>query len=581
MARAPLKRFGSYALLSRLAKGGMGEVFIARHGELAGMQKLCVVKTLRADMSQDKEYAARFFDEARLVVQLSHRNICQVFDVGRVGDRFYLGMELVGGVDLRALIDEARSRGTGLPEPIALFIASEMLEALSYAHRRTDPMTGASLRIVHRDVSPQNVMVSFEGEVKLIDFGLAASTMKQERTQVNRVMGKLNYMSPEQARGGDVDERTDIFAAAVLTYELLTGERYYEGMSHDDVWNVAGRGTYRAPKLSTLHKGLTRILDAALAPKVEERTPTAETFRDALESYLFARGFRPTPSELRAYLGEHIANHQAVHHALMGELSAVDDKPDVPVEESRSLLQAERAGLVGLHAEPTKLRSRPTGDAGSEADEETGQVEPLEVKPEAIAEALVHDDVREPAPLQTPTRETETAIVERFPVEVRTSSPLVRRPALIIAACALAGITLTAIVTGVVMTGDRTVAHTETPSTAVDVAEVPVPIENSPPAENATVPNVEKVLVDAGPSPSNVKAQKGPPPKRKAPARRGPRAPARTASPEVKVEFLKKNCLDVTCTATALSIRPRATWTAQERFRYDNILSSCVSMCTE
>jgi serine/threonine protein kinase len=581
MARAPLKRFGSYALLSRLAKGGMGEVFIARHGELAGMQKLCVVKTLRADMSQDKEYAARFFDEARLVVQLSHRNICQVFDVGRVGDRFYLGMELVGGVDLRTLIDEARARNGALQEPIALFIASEMLEALSYAHRRTDPTTGASLQIVHRDVSPQNVMVSFEGEVKLIDFGLAASTMKQERTQVNRVMGKLNYMSPEQARGGDVDERTDIFAAAVLTYELLTGERYYEGKSHDEVWNVAGRGTYRAPKLSTLHKGLSRILEGALAAKVDERTPTAEAFREAIEAYLFARGYRPTPSDLRAYLGAHIATERAAHQSLMGELVSVDDEPHVPVEESRSLLQAPRMVPAGLHAEPTQIRARTSSEAPSATDSETGPLAVVDVKPEAVPEARIAGRPEAHPTQQPTTRDVDTAVVERLPFEAPPSRSLLSGRMIAIASLTLVGITLATVALVVAQAnvgGDDEVRDT----TAVVVsASATGPTPTAIDTDSAVADDAGVQSVDAGGPILDTKVTKTPPPKRKRAARRGPRPPARTSSPEAKLAFLKKNCADVTCTATALSIRPRATWTAQEKFRYDNILSSCVSMCAE
>ena len=574
MGRSPLKRFGSYALLSRLAKGGMGEVYIARHGELRGMQKLCVVKTLRADMSQDKEYAARFFDEARLVVQLSHRNICQVFDVGRVGDRFYLGMELVGGLDLRALIDDARRRKAGVPEPIALFIASEMLEALSYAHRRTDPQTGASLRIVHRDVSPQNVMVSFEGEVKLIDFGLAASTMKQERTQVNRVMGKLHYMSPEQAHGGDVDERADIFAAAVVTYELLTGQRYYEGMSHDEVWNVAGRGTYKAPKLSSLHKGLARVLEGALAAKPKDRTATAEGFRDAIESYLFARGFRPSPADLRAYLAEHLDDEAKKHGATMAELGGGDASDDVPIEESRSLFASPTptpvrptdATVVSSRVSVEDSHIQTTSGKAQSADRGEPQSDDV-VDARAIPDAHVAVEEQSAAP----TTSAPPVVVE----PKRGEAPPLSRAARIAlgAAASLAALLL--------ITAVALLAESDAPEEPTSVDAPVVATRDAPPVET---PDEPAPVVDAGADrATNAESvAKAAPKTRKRPStKRGPRAPARTASAETKLSFLKANCLDVTCTATVLAMKPKASWSQQERFRYDNVLSSCVALCAE
>src|SRR5688572_4755788 len=153
------RRFGNYTLVAPLARGGMGEVFLAKTGGVAGLEKRCVVKTLRPHLTDDREYVARFVDEARIVVQLGHRNICQVFDVGLVGERYYLAMEYIAGRDLKTL--QARC-DQGLIEPgLALHVVNEVLEALDYAHRHVDAATGRPLLLVHRDISPQNVMISF------------------------------------------------------------------------------------------------------------------------------------------------------------------------------------------------------------------------------------------------------------------------------------------------------------------------------------------------------------------------------------------------------------------------------------
>lgn len=196
--------FGDYSLLHRLGRGGMGDVFLARAAGFLGIQKVCVLKTVRADMTRDAEYVARFIDEARIVVQLSQRNICPVFDMGKVGESYYLAMEHVAGRDLTTVLRRAAERARSVAPDVALYLVSEILDALDYAHRLTDPSSGAPLHLVHRDVSPHNIMVSYEGEAKLIDFGLAASTLKLEQTESGIVLGKLSYMAPEQARADQI-----------------------------------------------------------------------------------------------------------------------------------------------------------------------------------------------------------------------------------------------------------------------------------------------------------------------------------------------------------------------------------------
>ena len=298
-ARFP-RALGSYLLLERLASGGMGAVYLAKHGGIAGIEKVCVVKTLRPHFTGDREYTARFVDEARVMVQLSQRNICTVFDVGRIGFTYYLAMDYIAGRDLRTILERLDEHHAQFGEALGLHCGMEILAALDYAHRHKDPTTQAPLGIVHRDVSPQNVMVSVEGDVKLIDFGLAATTMREQRTGPNSVMGKVAYMAPEQARGDPVDGRADQFAAAIVIYELITSSRFYEDKSTHEIWARSGFGDHRPAGLQTLHPDLKAILQRALSPDPADRFADCEAFRGALDAYVFARGLRAGPSDLRA-----------------------------------------------------------------------------------------------------------------------------------------------------------------------------------------------------------------------------------------------------------------------------------------
>src|SRR4051812_42482813 len=279
--------YGNYMLLHQLARGGMGNVFLAKTGGVAGIEKHCVVKTLRARFTHDPDYVKRFMQEARFVVQLTHRNICPVFDVGRVQQTYYLAMELIIGRDVRTLLNALAERGRALPRALAIHIASDTPDALDSAHRAADNTTGEPLHIVHRDVSPQNIMINIEGEVKLIDFGLAERGKPLEDGEAQgelatTVMGKMSYMAPEQARGENVDARADQFAAAVVAYELLTGHRYYEGLSSEQVWQRGGAGQFRPAGITELPRKLRDLLEKALATSRDDRYATCGDFRDAL-----------------------------------------------------------------------------------------------------------------------------------------------------------------------------------------------------------------------------------------------------------------------------------------------------------
>jgi serine/threonine protein kinase len=281
--------FGPYLLVERLAEGGMGEVYLAKHRRADGGEDFCVVKKLLPKLLGDREYVTRFIDEARIVVTLEQKNIAETFDVGKVDGEIYLAMEYIAGLDLRALLQRAEAQDAVLPVPATLHIACELLAALDYAHKRRHPITDEPLHLVHRDVSPQNVIVGFDNRVMLIDFGLASSRLKIEKTEPNVVMGKMAYMSPEQAKGNVTDARTDQFAVAVMLYEMLSGERFYAGMSPLDVFNVVGKGTFRPRRFDAIDPKLRDAIDRALQKNPDARFPDAARFRKVLLSNLHGR----------------------------------------------------------------------------------------------------------------------------------------------------------------------------------------------------------------------------------------------------------------------------------------------------
>src|SRR4029450_2271011 len=214
------KPFGKYFLIEKLATGGMAEIYKAKNFGVDGFEKLLAIKRILPHCSSDKEFITMLIDEAKLSVALSHTNIAQVFDLGKVGTDYFISMEFVDGINLRELMNRAKETGAQLPEDISVYIVSEICKGLDYAHAKKDT-DGNPLNIVHRDISPQNILISYEGEVKIVDFGIAKAATKAHVTQHGALKGKLLYMSPEQAWGKALDKRTDNFSLGVVLYEML------------------------------------------------------------------------------------------------------------------------------------------------------------------------------------------------------------------------------------------------------------------------------------------------------------------------------------------------------------------------
>jgi serine/threonine protein kinase len=250
------KSLERYDVLDRIAVGGMAEVFLAKAYGAHGFEKTIAIKRILPELASDPEFAARFIAEAKVAVKLSHANVVQVFDFGRIGESLFIAMEYVDGLDLALLLRKFKDEGRQIPLPAALHIAIEIVRALDFAHQHN---------VVHRDVSPSNILISRAGEVKIADFGIAvaASPHRSGGTGPRKVMGKWRYMSPEQARGDTLDTRSDLFSAASVMFELFTGQKLFPGDEAEDI--IKNIETMPIPKANAIRPGVPSRLDDILA----------------------------------------------------------------------------------------------------------------------------------------------------------------------------------------------------------------------------------------------------------------------------------------------------------------------------
>jgi serine/threonine-protein kinase len=273
------RRFGKYTLLRRMATGGMAEIYLALQRSVAGFEKLIVIKRILPSMNQDRGFIDMLLHEARVAATLSHPNIVQTIDVGQVDGTYFIALEHVHGEDLRSIVRQMKKKGvTEFPLEHAIAVILGMCAGLSYAHERRD-LDGTHLNIVHRDVSPQNVLVGFAGDVKIVDFGVAKSdSQTAEQTKSGQLKGKVPYMSPEQARAEEVDHRSDIFALGVMLFELTTGRRLFKGATEFETLKMIIERDY--PRPSWVSHGYPPKLEAIVMKALE---------KDLLKRYQSAR----------------------------------------------------------------------------------------------------------------------------------------------------------------------------------------------------------------------------------------------------------------------------------------------------
>jgi serine/threonine protein kinase len=295
--------FGRYLLLDKVASGGMAEVWRGKLSGEQGFQRIYAIKKILPHVAEDTEFITMFTDEALITSSLQHANIGQVFEFSKIGDTFYIAMEYISGKDLKTVWSYNRSRKSTLPLELAAYAVQKMADGLDYAHRRTDNY-GNDAGIVHRDVSPQNVLLSWDGEVKVIDFGIAKASEKSGRTRPGTLKGKFAYMSPEQIRGLGLDGRADVFAIGVVLYELCTGERGFSADSEFSLLEMVRNVEIKPPTIVNrdIPAELERIIYKALAKDREHRYQTAAELSEDLQRFLIQRGKPPNRQDLANYL---------------------------------------------------------------------------------------------------------------------------------------------------------------------------------------------------------------------------------------------------------------------------------------
>jgi serine/threonine protein kinase len=430
--------FGKYYLLERINVGGMAEVFKAKTFGVEGFERLLAVKRILPNIAEDEEFITMFIDEAKIAVQLQHANIAQIFDLGKVDDSFFIALEYVHGRDLRSIFDRMRNRAETLPIAMACYVTMQVCEGLDYAHNKRDAQ-GRELNLVHRDISPQNVLIGYEGECKLIDFGIAKAAGKASKTQAGILKGKFGYMSPEQVRGLPIDKRSDIFAVGIVLYELLTGERLFIGESDFSTLEKVRNVEIEPPSSynKKIPQELERVVLKALARDPEDRYANAIDLHDDLQSFLYSVGEFFSRKDLAAWMKKTFAMEIEEDNAKLEEFRQIAPPVAASAEVSRraavgGLPQGRPGGTNAKAAvkppsrsgNPPPVPAQPTGPMGWDDEELDTQIfDKEEVKPVAAEDLFFEDDDR------TVANEPAPDILEQArPPELLTPKPITLTP---------------------------------------------------------------------------------------------------------------------------------------------------------
>ncbi|MBN2496400.1 MAG: serine/threonine protein kinase [Deltaproteobacteria bacterium] len=405
---------GRYQLLALLATGGMAEIYLARQTGIGGFQKLVVVKKILSHLARDERFVEMFFDEARIAAQLNHPNIVQIYDLGKAEEDYFIAMEYLEGESLGFLVKESYDSRKPMSSAMAAGIIAQVCDGLDYAHKFTDEM-GRPLNIVHRDVSPHNIITMFNGVVKLVDFGIAKAASQMHQTRIGTLKGKLTYMSPEQCRGKPVDGRSDIFALGVVFWELLTRRRLFKRESEPEV--ITAIIVDEIPHVHTVKKNipaeLAKIAMRALEKNAGNRYQTAHEMGADLREYLRASGQAAGTHETSDYVKNVFQDRARTKQKLLEEIESRGadgvSLGALKPATSESVPSASQAALTGaqeqggdLHHAATRIRS---------PDEE--------VALDPGATRILPSDDREPEPTPEPApRQSETKLrVAEEPLE--------------------------------------------------------------------------------------------------------------------------------------------------------------------
>jgi serine/threonine protein kinase len=371
---------GQYYLMEKIAQGGMAEIFKGLSYDVHGIKKTVCIKKILPNIAASKEFIDTLIDEAKIAVSLSHGNIAQTFDLGKVGEDYFMVMEYVEGRTLSQIFRRCKREGTFIPIPHLCYFISEVLNGLNYMHGRKDER-GKNMGIVHRDISPQNIMISYSGTVKIIDFGIAKARIKVGNTDSGILKGKFAYMSPEQARGDPLDHRSDIFSLGIIFHELLTGERLFKAEENRDTLRNVRKA--KVPTPSSLRPELPPELDEivlrALSKDRRERYPFASEMHDELIKFLYTTYPEFKPADVTTFLTELFKDDL---------MKAGEEKeagtPYLIIDHTNSAIMEEQYEDTGIAKAPIDMKEYVVGEMPErEREEETPATgEEKEIEPE-------------------------------------------------------------------------------------------------------------------------------------------------------------------------------------------------------
>lgn len=375
------EKLGKYRLVRRLAQGGMAEIFLAKQEGPGGFEKNVVIKRILPEFSDQPQFLKMFLDEARIAAQLSHPNIVQLFDFGEVDGQHFLCMEYLAGEDLSFIFHHCRREGIRFPPAVAASILAAVADALNYAHEFVDDR-GQALNIVHRDVTPSNIFLTYQGQVKVLDFGIARAEGRLDKTRAGLIKGKLKYMSPEQILAKSIDSRSDIFALGAVGYALLTGEEAFARTAQTEVFQAVVNDPIVSPrdKNGEVPAELSAIIMKALERDVKARYQTAADLKRDAEDYLANVTYVSHASALAGFLkevlgAEHIRRRQSVTRdgnssAPLASSSPLAEATMAPPPESITIAPPEPP-TAGAGSAPSALR--PTDADVTASDDGTGE----------------------------------------------------------------------------------------------------------------------------------------------------------------------------------------------------------------
>lgn len=338
-------RFGKYSLLNRIAVGGMAEVFLARQEGLEGFEKTICIKRIRPHLSSQPNFVQMFLNEAKLAAQLNHPNIVQIYDLGRVNDSYFIAMEYISGRDMSRIIPKAEKAGISFPMIYALRIASNVCEGLYFAHTKGDAY-GNPLNIVHRDITPENILVSFSGTVKIVDFGIAKANTQLEQTRAGEIKGKLSYMSPEQCMGHQLDARSDIFSFGSVIYEWITGYKLFTGENEMAILKSIIDGKIYPPSYfkEDVPEAVERILMKALEKDKNKRYQSAWEMQFDIDTYLASSEFTPSNIHLSNFLKQIFGDEIEREKELLVKHKEENDRREKGQGVEEEILELEDVG---------------------------------------------------------------------------------------------------------------------------------------------------------------------------------------------------------------------------------------------